>query len=187
MFCRVFRHVLNREVLQSCMSVSLLWCLLQSRAKSRSVTVLLTWADLKSCTNKKCNKLMNTQIEKCSSVISWSQRIIFYTLCLPSQAEGGWVPRNSWPFQISHTRGETGRCAQLGLRCNGCAAWSFHTENFVLDVKRVIGLDGHVEYCKRFRSSAYKQPWERGILAHEPLPCILPWIPKGPFPLHGQL
>ena len=51
----------------------------------------------------------------------------------------------------------------------------------------MIGLDGHVEYCKRFRSSAYKQPWERGILAHEPLPCILPWIPKGPFPLHGQL
>ena len=51
----------------------------------------------------------------------------------------------------------------------------------------MIGLDGHVEYCKRFRSSAYKQPWGRGILAHEPLPCILPWIPKGPFPLHGQL
>jgi len=35
--------------------------------------------------------------------LTWSQRIILYTLCLPSQAEGGWVPRNAWPFQISHT------------------------------------------------------------------------------------
>ena len=53
--------------------------------------------------------------------------------------------------------------------------------------RKLEGLDAHSDFCKRFRSNAYKMPWERGMLSHEPLPLIQPWTPEGPFPILNQL
>ena len=50
-------------------------------------------------------------------------------------------------------------------------------------VRRLDGLDGHVDYCKRYRKSSYKMPWERGLLGFECMPVVKPFVPQGAFPL----
>ena len=56
-----------------------------------------------------------------------------------------------------------------------------HSTGF--SVKHIAGLDDHADNCKRLRRSAYKMPWERGILANDHLQVVKPWIAKGAFPI----
>lgn len=50
-------------------------------------------------------------------------------------------------------------------------------------VRKLDGLDGHVDYCKRYRKSSYKMPWERGVLGFECMPLVKPFVPQGAFPM----
>eukprot|EP00435_Cladocopium_sp_Y103_P067650 s333_g30.t1 len=66
-----------------------------------------------------------------------------------------------------------------------CKSMREQTDSDVVDLtpKIVPGLDGHVDFCKRQRRSAFTMPWERGVLGHSILPTVGLWEPKGAFPL----